>query len=347
MDGISRRFSGVVTFGGKKMAEKVGWGILGPGRIAAKFAEDLKNVQDAQLVGVASRSRERATEFAAKHGVIRAHWGYDTLIADPGVDIVYVSTPHPFHYEHVIACLEGGKAVLCEKPLGINANQVLGMVDYVRERGLFLMEGMWTRFLPVTEKVQEWLRWGVIGKTRMLSARMGFRTEWNPAGRLLNPKLAGGALLDVGVYLVAYASMVFGGIPESIRAFGHIGETGVDEQTGMVFGYEDGAIAMLVCGIRTQMASDAEIYGEKGLIRVNSFSHASHADLFVNGLRPVEFGAPAGFRFEAAEAMRCLRAGQMESRALPLDESVAIAKTMDRVREQIGLQYPMETARDS
>jgi len=328
------------------MGETIGWGILGPGRIAARFAEDLRKAEYAHLVAVGSRSQEKARVFAEQHGASRAYGSYEALIADPDVDIIYIATPHPFHRAHTVACLEGGKAVLCEKPMGVNAGDVRAMVDCARERALFLMEGMWTRFLPVTEKVREWLRWGVIGDVRMLSAELGFRTAWNPDDRLLNLNLAGGAVLDVGVYTIAYASMVFGGQPTCVQAWGHLGETGVDEQTGMVFGYDNGAMAMLACAVRTEMSDAAHIYGVKGHIDVESFFRSCKVTLYVDGLRPVEFSGQAGYHYEAMEVMRCLRAGKQESRTMPLDESIAIAETIDRVKEQIGLRYPTESRED-
>jgi predicted dehydrogenase len=201
---------------------------------------------------------------------------------------------------------------------------------------------MWTRFLPVTEQVREWLRQGEIGDVRILRVDLGFRTDWMPDGRLLNPELAGGALLDVGVYPVAYASMVFGKAPESVQAWGHIGASNVDEQTGMIFGYPGGAMAMLSCAIRTRTGNAVDIYGTEGSIHVDSVLESAKARLCISGLDSVEFGAPIGFSYEANEVMRCLRAGERESRLLPLEESIAIAETMNRMREQIGLRYPME-----
>jgi len=176
----------------------------------------------------------------------------------------------------------------------------------------------------------------------MLCADIGFRAPWNPDSRLFNPALAGGAVLDVGVYAIAYASMVFGGPPESVEGWAHLGETRVDEQTGMVFGYADGALALLACAVRTQTSNAADIYGTKGHIHVEPFWRPSSVTLYVDGMQSVEFSAPIGYHYEALEAMRCLRAGRGESRCLPLDESIAIAETMDRVRQRIGVKYSFE-----
>jgi predicted dehydrogenase len=324
------------------MKDNIGWGILGPGSIAAKFAADLRQLDDASFVAVGSRSLERATAFAQAHGFERAYGSYEQLVEDPDVDVLYVATPHPFHREHTLLCLRHDKAVLCEKPMAVNEAQVQEMVACARERGVFLMEAMWTRALPVMRQVQQWLDEVRIGDVRMLTADFGFRTRWNPEGRLLNPNLAGGALLDVGVYTVALASMVFGAPPAEIQAAAHIGETGVDEQTAMLLRYDDGALALLSCAVRTNTPHSARIDGTGGSIDIPAFWHATSAVLRVSGQEPVEASGLVGYHYEAAEAMACLRSGRQESDLMPLDESIAIARTMERVRANIELVYPME-----
>jgi predicted dehydrogenase len=256
-----------------------------------------------------------------------------------------VATPHPFHKEHTLLCLDGGKAVLCEKPMAVQAGQVREMVQVARARGLFLMEAMWSRFNPVLVQVQEWLDEGRIGEVRMLTADFGFRTGWNPEGRLLNPALAGGALLDVGVYVIALASMVFGGAPAQVHAAAHLGETGVDEQTGMVLRYDGGGLALVACAIRTVTPHMARIDGIKGAIEIPAFWHATSARLIRPGKEFLETSGDFGYHYEAAEVMACLREGKTESATMPLDESISIAETMDQVRAQIGLAYPPEALR--
>ena len=321
---------------------KIRWGILGPGRIATRFMTDLVKLDDAELGAVGSRSLERAKAFASQYGGAKAHGSYADLVRDPDVDIVYVATPHPFHEEHALLCLEHGKAVLCEKPMGINAAQVRRMVDGARASGVFLMEAMWTRFLPVTRQVCQWIADGLIGEARMLTADFGFRTQWNPQGRLLNPDLAGGALLDVGVYVAAFAHMIFGQAPVQIQATGHIGETGVDEQTAMLLGFEQGQIALLSCAVRTGSPHTARIDGAEGSIHIPAFWHSTSAELRVQGKEPITTEGEVGYHYEAAEAMACLRAGKVESEIMPLGESIAIAETLEQARRQIGLRYPME-----
>lgn len=327
------------------MAKTIGWGILGAGSIATRFATDLKNLPDARLVAVGSRSADKAAQFAQDWGVERPYGSYAEMIADPDVDAVYVATPHPFHKEHTLLCLDGGKAVLCEKPMAVHAGQVREMVQRAREGNLFLMEAMWSRFNPVLVQVREWLKEGRIGEPRMLSADFGFRTAWNPEGRLLNPKLAGGALLDVGVYVVSLALMVLGGAPVQIEAAAHIGQTGVDEQTGMVLKYAHGELALLACAIRTTTPHMARIDGTEGAIEIPRFWHATSARLIRPGQEPFETSGDFGYHYEAAEVMACLREGWIESATMPLDESIAIAETLDQVRTQIGLSYPAEALR--
>jgi predicted dehydrogenase len=324
------------------MGESIGWGILGAGSIATKFATDLGRLSDARLVAVGSRSADKAARFAGEVGVERSYGSYASMIADPEVDVVYIATPHPFHKRHTLLCLEGGKAVLCEKPMAVHAGQVREMVASARDRGLLLMEAMWSRFNPVMVQVRQWLAEGRIGEVRMLTADFGFRTGWNPEGRLLNPSLAGGALLDVGVYVVSLASLVYGSAPEQIQAAAHIGETGVDEQTAMVLKHVGGGLALLACAIRTVTPHMARIDGTEGAIEVPRFWHPTTARLIRPGQDPLETSGDFGYHYEAAEVMACLRQGKTESETMPLDESISIAETMDNVRMQIGLQYPAD-----
>lgn len=323
------------------MSHTVGWGILGAGRIAGRFAAEAKLVPGARLVAVGARSAERAAEFARQNGVERSYGSYADLVADPDVDAVYVATLHPQHCEHTLLALDAGKAVLCEKPFAVNAGQARQMIERARARRLFLMEAMWTRFNPITVQVRQWLGEGLIGEPRLATIDFGFRAAWDPASRILNPTLAGGALLDVGVYVLAYASMIFGR-PAQIRAAGHIGETGVDEQTAMVLKYDGGQLASLTCAVRTATPQAARIDGTAGSIEVPAFWRATTARLIRPDRPPLEATGDHGFRYEIAEVMTCLAAGRTESPAMPLDETLAIAETMDEIRRQIGLRYPFE-----
>ncbi|MCY3551703.1 MAG: Gfo/Idh/MocA family oxidoreductase [Candidatus Poribacteria bacterium] len=328
------------------MPKKIRWGILGPGGIAHKFATGLKVVPDAEIIAVGSRDSQRANTFADTFDIPHRHGSYIELVNDPEVDVIYVATPHPFHKECAMLCLEAGKAVLCEKPLTVDAEQAQEMIACARERKQFLMEAMWTRFLPVIVKVREWLAEGAIGEPRLLTADHGSRKTLSTEileGRLFNPKLGGGGLLDVGVYTVALAYMVFGA-PSKITSLAHIGATNVDEQASILLGYDAGQIANLFCAIRTETSKKARIIGTEGSIHIPEFWQATSATLIRTGKDPVHIEMPFienGFENQVIEVINCIRRGKLESRVMPLDESLSIIKTMDTVREQWGLAYPL------
>ncbi len=328
------------------MPEFIRWGILGTGRIAHKFAEALTVVPDAELSAVGSRAQGTAGAFGDEFAVPRRHATYQSLAEDPEIDAIYVSTPHPMHCRDTLLCLNAGKPVLCEKPFALNAREAETMVQCARQRGVFLMEAMWTRFLPTIAQVREWLGDGAIGEVRNMMADFGFRTEFNPEGRLLNPELGGGALLDIGVYVVSLASMVYGKQPDRVAALADMGATGVDEQTTMAFRYDTGAMAALTCAVRTSTPGAVSIHGTQGNIRIPTpFYDAYAVILNVDGEEPVTIEPDRvenGFKYEIEEAGRCLREGLLESPALPLDETLAIMRTLDAVRDEIGLKYPME-----
>ena len=324
---------------------KTRWGILGTGNIASQFATGLAVLEDAELVAVGSRTAEAAQAFGERFGVPRRHTSYAALASDPEVDAIYVATPHTLHKDNTLLALQAGKAVLCEKPFAINAAQTETMIREARERGVFLMEAMWTRFLPHIVRLRELLAEGVIGEVRMLQADFGFRTELDPRSRLFDPAFGGGALLDVGIYPVSLASLVFGA-PARVTGMAHLGATGVDEQSAMIFGYEHGQLALLSQAIRTSSPHEALLLGTEGWIRLHSswWKHTTMT-LSVNG-RPDELiEVPAvgnGYNYEAAEVGRCLREGRTESDVMPLDETLAIIRTLDEVRAQWGLRYPGE-----
>jgi predicted dehydrogenase len=326
--------------------DKIRWGILGTGNIATRFAEGLMALPDAELVAVGSRSQSSVDSFGYEFDVPHRHASYAALADDPDVDVVYVATPHPFHREHSILCLEGSKAVLCEKPFAINASEAEDVIALAREKDLFLMEAMWTRFLPLLVEVRELLAEGAIGEVRALFADFGFRTAFDPQSRLFDPHLGGGALLDVGVYPVSLASMVFGAAPSRINGMAHLGQTGVDEQSAVILGYDQGQLAILAAAVRTEMPQEAVLIGIEGQIRIHTpwwrpttltLSRAGQEDESLH--LPYEGN---GYNYEAAAVMDCLRAGRTESDVMGLDETLAIIQTLDRIRAQWGLRYPME-----
>jgi dihydrodiol dehydrogenase / D-xylose 1-dehydrogenase (NADP) len=328
------------------MADKVRWGILGTGNIAKQLARGLAVLPDAELLAVGSRSQESADGFGEQFDVERRYASYADLVSDPDVEVVYVATPHSLHRESSLLCLRAGKAVLCEKPFAINATEAREVVAMARERHLFLMEAMWTRFLPVLGRVRELLTDGVIGDVRMVTADFGFRAPFNPQGRLFNPELGGGGLLDVGIYPVSLASMVFGSRPARVSSMAHLGETGVDEQAAMILGYEQGQLAILSSAVRTHTPQEAFLVGTEGWIRVHTpWWKPAALTVSVEGQEDRTETLPFegnGYNYEAAEVMACLRAGKLESDVMPLDETLAIMETLDRIRGQWGLRYPME-----
>jgi predicted dehydrogenase len=327
------------------MADKIRWGILGTGFIAKKFAEGLSVLKDVELVAVGSRAQATADAFGGEFKVPHRHVSYEALAEDPDVDVVYVATPHSLHRENSILCLEAGKPVLCEKPFTINATEAQAVIALAREKGLFLMEAMWTRFLPIIVKVRELLAAGAIGEVHMLHADFGFRAELDPKSRLFNPHLGGGALLDVGIYPVSLASMIFGP-PSRIVSMAHLGQTGVDERAAVILGYDAGQLAVLSTAIRTDTPIEAVLMGSEGQIRIHSpWFHGTELTLSAKSRKDKTIRLPYkgnGYTHEAIEVMRCLREGRRESGVMPLDETLAITKTLDAIRAQWGLRYPME-----
>lgn len=327
------------------MAEPIRWGIIGTGSIAKNFATGLRALPDARLVAVGSRSQATAEVFGEQFNVPQRYASYEALANSPDVDVIYVATPHPFHGENSILCLEAGKAVLCEKPFTINAGQAEQVIACARARKLFLMEAMWTKFFPIMGKVRALITQESIGEVRMLTVDFGFRSGWNPEGRLLNPALGGGSLLDVGVYCAALSFMVFGH-PAELAGFGHLGETGVDEQAAWVFRYEGGGLALCSSAVRTSTPQEAVINGTEGRICIHSpWWKPTKMTVSVEGKEPerVEFPLEGnGMNYEAAAVMECLREGLLEHHIMPLDETLQIMRTMDTLRTQWGLSYPME-----
>jgi len=327
------------------MRDKIRWGIISTGFIARQFAKGLTVLPEAELVAVGSRTAETANQFGDEFDVLHRHASYEALANDSDVDVVYIGSPHPMHKENSLLCLEAGKAVLCEKPFTMNAAEAEAVVNVAREKELFLMEAMWNRFNPSLVKARQWLANGVIGELQMLTASLGFRTEFDPQHRLFNPELGGGALLDVGVYPISLASMLFGP-PSRITGMAQMGQTGVDEQLGVILGYEEGQLATLYASFRTEPPSEAILMGAMGRIRIHppiyrptrlTLSAAGQED------ETIDLALEGnGYNYQAAEVMACLRAGKLESEIMPLDESVSIMRIMDEIRDQWGLTYPME-----
>ena len=310
------------------------WGILGTGGIAGTFAADLRLTGSGVAVAVGSRSQGSADRFADKFGIARRHASYESLTADPDVDVVYVATPHPMHRDNALLALRAGKHVLVEKPFTMNAAEARDIAGEARKRGLFAMEAMWTRFLPHTAVIRDWLARGVLGDVVTVTADHGQWFAEDPGFRLFAPELGGGALLDLGVYPVSFASMVLG-TPSRIVSLSDPAFTGVDAQTSMLFGYDSGAQAVLTCTLRAKSPTRAAIVGSDGRIEVEGDFYAPAAVTLVprNGAptRVASVHEGRGLRHEADEVARRLAAGDVESPLMPLDETISIMETMDTV----------------
>ena len=327
------------------MNDKIRWGILSTGYIATEFAKGLAELPDADLVAVGSRTQASADAFGKRFDVPHRHASYEALANDPDVDVVYVGTPHNLHRENALLCLNAGKAVLCEKPFTINAAEAQEIIETARRKRLFLMEAMWTRFIPAMQKICQMLADGVIGDPRMVMVEFGFRPPFDPKGRLFDPELGGGALLDLGIYPITLAWLVFGP-PTDIISTASIGSTGVDEQNATILSYDQGQLAVLASTLQAQTSHEAQIIGTKGRIRIHrQWWHPTTFTLSLTGTADEVITVPArgnGYNYEAAEVMRCLRESKLESDLMRLDESMEIMNVMDRIRDQWGLRYPME-----
>jgi len=324
------------------------WGILGTGRIAGLFATGLASAPGAELVAVGSRSQKSADRFADKYGIAHRHPSYADLAADPDVDVIYVATPHPGHKDATLTCIAGDKAVLCEKPFALNVGEATEMVEAARSSGVFVMEAMWTRFRPGMVTVREVLDSGVIGDVQLVTATVGWKSQFDPESRLYAPELGGGALLDGGIYPLSFVSMVLGA-PSEVTGVAELGGTNVDEQASISLLHPSGAVACVGVTIRANPISLATIVGTTGRIQIDhDFHKPTGLTVFVDGQEPERHEFPLtegnGYQFEAIEVMRCLRAGLPESPVMPLDETLTIMRTMDSLRAQWGVRYPQESA---
>lgn len=328
------------------MTDALRWGILATGGIAHQFAGDLvKNGFTVQAVG--SRSQAGADAFAAEFGIPTAHPSYAALAADPDVDIIYVATPHPFHVAHATLALEAGKHVLVEKPLTVNAAEARELVALAESRNLLLLEAMWTRFLPHMARIREIIATGALGDVRSLIADHTQHLPGDPGHRINALALGGGALLDLGIYPVSFASALFGR-PETILASATFKDTGADAQVATIFRYAGGQIASLISASDTKGPNTASILGTDGRIDIDAvwyspttFRRYNNDNEVVEAYETPEF-VGRGMHYQALEAERLVAAGLITSELLPLTESVQIMETLDEIRAQIGLVYPGE-----
>jgi predicted dehydrogenase len=318
-------------------ASQTRWGILGTGLIASTFAADLALTDSGVVAAVGSRSQESADRFGEEFGVANRHADYASLVADPEVDVVYVATPHPMHRENAILALEAGKPVLVEKAFAMNADEAREIVAVARREGLFAMEAMWTRFLPHIRQVRDWLAQGALGEIVTVTADHGQWFAEDRDFRLFAPELGGGALLDLGVYPVSFASMVLG-TPSRVLSMVDPAFTGVDAQTSMLFGYESGAQAVLTCTLRAKSPTTASIVGTEARIEIEGDFYApATVKLIPREGEPTVIESThegRGLRHEADEVSARLAAGDLESPLMTLDETISIMETMDTVLAQ-------------
>jgi len=320
------------------------WGILAPGKIAHKFAAGLQFVPGARLQAVGSRDLERARTFAQQYHAPRSYGTYSELAADPEVDIIYIASPHTIHMDNTLLCLEHGKAVLCEKPLAINSYQVQRMIGASNENKAFLMEALWSRFLPNIVKTRQLVEAGEIGRVSALKADFGFKANYNPGSRLFDPALGGGALLDIGIYPLFFAQFLFGK-PEKIEAEAKLAATGVDESCQVWLNFTDGRTADLTFTLAEDTAVEARINGSDGQILLpNRWYQPVNVMTFKNG-KPketiVDF-VGNGYNYQAVEVQRCLEQGKIESTHWSHQESLDLMQTMDEIRRLCGIEYPAD-----
>ncbi|MFI7577609.1 Gfo/Idh/MocA family protein [Micromonospora sp. NPDC049497] len=318
------------------------WGILATGHIAGRFAEDLRLVPGAELVAVGSRTRESAERFAARHGARRAYASWAELAADADLDVVYVATPHAAHHAAALTCLRAGRAVLLEKPFTLDLATSRELVDAARAAGVFLMEAMWMRTNPLVRRVCELVADGAIGTVTSVRADFGAAGEFPPEHRMRARALGGGALLDLGVYPVSLAHLLLG-VPDHVRSWAKVSPEGVDENTGIVFGYDSGAVATLSCGMVGATPLVASITGTGGRIDLpEPFFRPGSMTLHRDGAEPETVTTELvgnGYQYEAEEVQRCLAAGLPESPLVPHSVTLEVMALLDGIRAQIGVDY--------
>jgi predicted dehydrogenase len=328
-----------------KSSKTYRWGFVAAGRMAAAMAADLRHATRCVAAGVVSRTPESAAAFARRFGG-QVYSALDSMLADPAIDVIYVSSLNNLHYSQVKAALEAGKPVLCEKPFTLNAAQLDVLIKLARDRKLFLMEAMWVRYLPIEVKLRELLAERAIGDVLALHASFHSLAPNEASNRFYNPALGGGALLDLGIYPISFASSVLGA-PASISSHAHLGATGIDEHFGAVFGYANGATAVVAAGIDARLPQEIAIIGSKGSVRIpldrGGWRHNRLRLEAAGKTRQIKASYQgAGYGYQAREVMRCLDAGELESPVMPLDESLSIMRTLDTLRAQWGLRFPGE-----
>jgi len=325
------------------MERKYKWGILGAGKMSAKFTKGLKLLPNAELYSVGSRDLQRSEQFARDNGYQKSFGSYEEFVSDPQLDIVYIATPHTSHYENTLLCLNNGKNVICEKAFSINHREVSEMVSLAREKKLFLMEALWPPFQPFYKKAAEIMASGVPGRLTNMHAWFSFRPPYDPNDRKFNLALGGGSLLDIGIYPVIDC-LTFMGVPDEVKAAAVFAPTGSEESLNAIFRYNDGRLASLYSSFKTNTGIGCTLYCENGNMTVaRGRDMNQHVNLELNGLEKQEFvfnPDAMGYHWEAEEVMKCLDAGLTESPVVPLSFSLDLMKTLDRIREAAEIVFP-------
>ncbi len=319
-------------------------GFIGAGRIANTLASTMARMEDVNLYAVAARDLDRAQAFAAQYGFDKAYGSYEEMLRDPHVELVYIATPHSHHAEHMKLCIEHGKNVLCEKAFTLNAAQARQIAALARERGVYVAEAIWTRYMPSRAMINEVLASGIIGNVTALTATLCYPVAYKE--RCIRPELAGGALLDVGVYCLNFALMHFGDDIERMDSSVRMTDTGVDGQESITLHYRDGKIAVLTAGILSRSDRKGIFYGDKGYIIVENINNPQSISVYdLTDTLVKKLDVPAqitGYEYQIREAMARIRAGETESASMPLDTTIAVMERMDALRKDWGLVYPME-----
>jgi predicted dehydrogenase len=321
------------------------WGILGAGRIARKFASDFRLVENAELVAIGSRSQESADKFAKEFPVKHRHASYEALAQNPEVDAIYIATPHNLHYENTLLCLNNNKAVLCEKPFAMNSRQTVEMIALAKEKNVFLMEALWTKFHPHFIKMREMVGQGMLGEIRSVLVNFGFIPPEPVPARIFDPALGGGTLMDIGIYNVFMAMSVLGK-PDHIDAVMTPASTGVDEQCAILFRYNSGAMAQLFSTFSSNLATEADICGSQGRIRLTSRFYETSSTLEYYPGRvdskqviPLEKEPGFGYQYEARHVNDCLRKGLTESDVVTFADTLQLMEILDKIRAIAGIRY--------
>ena len=324
------------------------WGILGAGRIARKFASDLRLAENCELMAIGSRSQQSADEFNKEFPVQYCHYSYEELAQNPEVDVIYIATPHNLHYENTLLCLQHNKAVLCEKPFAMNSRQAIEMIKLAKEKKLFLMEALWTKFHPHYIKTLEMVQQGLLGEITSVLVNFGFKPIPPVPVRLFDPALGGGTVMDIGIYNVFMVMSVLGK-PDHIEATMTPASTGVDEQCAILFRYKNGVLAQLFSTFSSDLATEADICGSEGRIRLTSrFYEPSSTVEFSKGkadtkqVIPVHKEQGFGYQYEARHVNDCLRNGLTESNIVSFADTILLMETLDKIRKVAGIHYPTD-----